>query len=256
MTNGATEIVDLRADEIARRVLHQFGDNSFAVKTTNIGEIIYSVIKGDGNNLSANIAGSNNIGTTEAIVGRATQYLPTTASRLYAVSDSNDDDLNGGSAAQRIEIYGLDSDGNSLVDYCDLSGANNSELTFNSFWRVNRVAVCSVGSYGGSNNGNISVKTEAGTTCAVIPRVGSTKYGSSEDGIYTVPKGYSALIVGGYGFVDGTKTATINFYIRQKADDTTAPYSGARQLVLSVPSIQGEIEIRFDAPIFLPELPI
>jgi hypothetical protein len=255
MTNGATEeLVNLRADEIARRVLHPFADNEFAVHVSSISELVNGTIQRTGANKIVNVQGYKAaVGTSETTIGGVTAWRPIAAYRLYVVSDSNDD-ITTGSGARRVEIDGVDINGNEITDYCYTNAANPSDLTVKSFWRVNQVRVCCVGYYDGSNAGNISVKIEgAGTTIAVIQKNGSVAFGRNTDGTFTVPAGYTAQVIGGNGFVDGNQAATIIMYSNEFANDSTASYQGAKTVQFIAPEVTGPVSVEFKEPVLLPE---
>lgn len=255
MTNGATEdLVNLNPNDIVRRILHPFADNQYAIHTSSIDELINATLQETTTNQIFNLQGYNAaVGTGQAAIGYVTAWRPTQAYRLEVVSDSNNDTENG-TGARRVEIDGLDINGNQITDYVYTNAANASEPTQLEFWRVNSARVCCVGTYDGSNAGNITVRIEgAGGNVAVIQRIGTVAFGQSTTGSFTVPAGMTAQIRGVSIDVAGSQAATINLYTNQYANDVAASYQGAKTIQFIAPEITGQVDIDFRTPLLFSE---
>ena len=144
---------------------------------------------------------------------------PTAAATLTAESSDNTDDKVSGVGAHTVVIYGLDANFQNVQESVTLNGTTPVATTA-SFIRVNRVSVATVGAYGGINTGNISVKH--GTDLLAYVPAG---YGTTQQVIYTVPAGYTAVVESIRIGVESTKIATIIYFGRINAHNVSGNYS-------------------------------
>ena len=107
----------------------------------------------------------------------------TSAETLDVVSTSALD-TGGGTGAQTLEIFGLDSGYNEITEIINLSGTTTVTTT-NSFLRVNRAIVNTAGSTS-VNQGQINISQSVSTT--IMGVVGSL-IGNTLQALYTVPLG-------------------------------------------------------------------
>jgi len=116
--------------------------------------------------------------------------LRSTAAVLELVSSSAADAA-AGTGARTVQVWGLDSLYNELIEVVTLTGTT-PVLTSGLFLRVNSVQVVSAGT-GKSNAGNITIRdASAGTTRSYIV----ADQGRSEVGVFTVPAGHTMLATG------------------------------------------------------------
>jgi hypothetical protein len=153
----------------------------------------------------------------------------TVGSTMVAISDNAADDI-AGLGARKIEIFGLESvTFNKISEVVEMNGTSNTVATTQSFIRINKTRVIETGTYAtttaGANNGNISINPSGGgATQSYIADV-AIDPGASQDFKYTVPNGYTAIVVGVAANIDSTKTGNIIFNVRPDADIITAPFS-------------------------------
>lgn len=101
--------------------------------------------------------------------------FPTGVHRLRVRAGGDAADTIDGAGARTLLISGLDEDWEFSSEMVDLNGANASALTQGLFVRVNMLSVREVGTYGGSNVGQIIVETESGIALAsVTPTAGDS----------------------------------------------------------------------------------
>ena len=130
-------------------------------------------------------------GTTEDIwqAGGILQFL-SSSEIMHIFSTSADDNGNPeGTGAHTITIFGVDSNYNVINETVTLNGTS-LVLTTNSFLRINRMRVNTVGS-GGANAGDITALAPIAATLQAQISVGS---GSTFKSQYTVPDGYTAFL--------------------------------------------------------------
>ena len=146
--------------------------------------------------------------------------FPTTAATL-SIASADTNDTAAGTGARSVTVFGLDADFLDVTETIALSGTT-PVVTTNSFIRVNRVIVSTVGTYGGSNAGVITL-THGGTaaTIAMIPATGTY----TQQLIYTVPANKTFVVTQVNVSVASTKGADILYFVRGSADVVTAPFA-------------------------------
>jgi len=157
-----------------------------------------------------------------------TYTFPTTAYELKISSSSGNDSFTAGSGAKTLTIEGLDANYESVSVTVNMAGSTQVSTTGQTFIRVNKVYVATVGTYG-TNFGTITVGNGYQTVAYILPAAGST-----EQCIYTVPAGKTAYInrftISSYnGISQNAPYSTCNqidFYVRT--------FGGARRLTNSV----------------------
>jgi hypothetical protein len=162
--------------------------------------------------------------------------FPVAAQTLGVVStDANDDD--GDTGARTVLLQGLDSD---LVEIQELVTMNGTSevVTTATFLRLNRAFVVSNGTYGGTNEGDITIdQTTSGDVMGKI----TAGLGQTQKAIYTVPAGYTAYNTKLIFSTDANKSADFQVIIRAlDSDPTTAPFTPWRQIAFQ-PGVKGEV---------------
>jgi hypothetical protein len=153
----------------------------------------------------------------------------TVGTTLTAVSTDASDTLLG-TGARTIEIDGLEAvTFDPITEIIEMDGTTTTVATTQSFIRINKTKVLTAGAYAsttvGANNGNISIIPSGGGAVQSYIADVEIDPGASQDFKYTVPNGYTAIVVGAGANIDSTKTGTMVFTIRPDADIITAPFS-------------------------------
>lgn len=157
------------------------------------------------------------------------------------------DDIAGGSGARRLQLVGIDRDGNPRTEELQLRGATASNPTTEQFIRVNEVYVSEVGAYGGSNAGPILIEATSGERMAYIPA------GRSRDqqAIYSVAKNHTALLRSVDMIVDARSGASFRLVKRVRNRNTSTTVAPYETLWESGPLEQKQYRHPFVSPIVL-----
>ena len=121
--------------------------------------------------------------------GGVLQFLSSAEPMDIASSSANDDGDPAGTGARTVSIYGVDNNYQPLNETITLNGTT-AVTTAQSFLRINRMSVASVGS-NGTNVGDITAT--ASTSATTQAQIGAA-LGSTTKSQYTVPAGYFAFI--------------------------------------------------------------
>jgi len=178
---------------------------------------------------------------------------PTTTETVSLVSSSTADDATPTSStgAQSVTLEGLDGNWDTVSETIDLNGTATVTTTA-TFRRLYRVYIAEVGTYTGSNVGNITcTHTSSGGVLAYVP----AGFGQTHLSMYTVPAGHTAYLRHAHGSVSaGTnKDATLRFWRRLNSDDITQPFSGGARVVHTWEQLQGAVELDFYSMPSFPE---
>ncbi|MBN1549062.1 hypothetical protein JW872_00150 [Candidatus Babeliales bacterium] len=174
---------------------------------------------------------------------------PTTASRVRVAAGGNAADTAGGANAQKIMVVGLDNNFNPISEEITLAGATESSYTTQSFRRIYRAYITSVGTYGATNAGIITIQNETPATLAVIGFSG-IGFGQTLMSMYTVPAGKTMFLSQANAYVASSKTARLIFWKRENAGNTSSPI-GAKRIMLEAYGVQGSAN--FATQIRIPE---
>lgn len=181
---------------------------------------------------------SDSVGTTEAVIaaGSSSPFLAA-ASAVRVRAGGNAADTAGGAGARTLTISGLDGSMMEASETVALAGASASAATTTLFFRVFRAFVGEAGTYATPyNTGDIVVETTGGVELATVKAARA----QTQIAFYTVPAGYTALLLAVAVRVGGTKTCTFRMYQRRDAGTVTAPVQ-ARRLVQEWPGVSGAI---------------
>jgi len=139
--------------------------------------------------------------------------------RVKAGGDAADD--SAGAGARTIRVFGIDDSLNFVSEDITLAGASASASTTTLFWRVCFTTVLQpVGTYGGSNTGNITLEDTSATTNLDIILAGE---GSSSKACYTVPTGKTAYLIGWETHVSSSQAADVRLRSRADLTNTASP---------------------------------
>jgi len=117
---------------------------------------------------------------------------PTAAETLSVVSDDADD-TSAGTGARTIEIQGLDSSWNVLIETVTMNGST-PVVTTGLFLRVYRARVVTAGS-SGTNEGTITFTNTTSSNVIAQISVDNSGFGQTLMACYTVPAGKTAYLI-------------------------------------------------------------
>ena len=175
---------------------------------------------------------------TETYIGTITSLnyqWPTVARRIRVKSGGSINDVLGGSGAWHLQITGLDQNWEQQIEILTLNGALESAWSTNTYLRINKVVVATCGTYNGSNDGNIIIEneTENYELSSVV-----AGHGRSLQSVYTVPKGYSAIIPRAAFMGDHNHIVSVTGWFRQNPQTLTPPYS-ANYIINTIENLKG-----------------
>lgn len=115
--------------------------------------------------------------------------FPSAATTLEAVSSSAND-TSAGTGMRTMIVQGLDANYAEIQESVTMNGTTPVALA-NSYLRLNVAAVTSAGS-GKTNAGTVTIRETGGGTTRGVMEAG---YGNMRQAIYTVPAGYTLMVV-------------------------------------------------------------
>ncbi len=143
--------------------------------------------------------------------------FPQASAVLNVSSTSANDSGTAGTHARQVLITGLDSAFSRQTEVVTLTGTSSAATT-SSFMRVNRVAVISVGAFGNTNEGAITISTTSSDH--VLAYIPATE-GITQQAVYTVASGETAYLNQLNFFPEADKTgADFRGRVRQNGDVT------------------------------------
>lgn len=167
------------------------------------------------------------------------------AVRIKAGGNAADDA--SGIGARSVTIAGLDGNWDRVSETIATAGASASTYTTQTFIRVCKAYVASAGTYGDNNIGAITIENAAADVLAVI----GADNGESATGLYSVPNGFKAFLLGLGLEMESNKVVSAQLLRRENADDVTGPdYSPL--LLISEFGAQGSHHHEYEIP---PEFP-
>ncbi len=136
--------------------------------------------------------------------------------------------------------------GTPVTEVTATSDGTATVTTTQTFRRVFRAYVTEVGTYTGTNEGNITITN---TTSAQVLGYISAGFGQTKLTMYTVPAGYTAYLrhLHGQVTVAANKEADIRLWRRVNADDITQPYTGGKRLIHQWNGLATGVELDFYA---------
>lgn len=185
---------------------------------------------------------------------RTPQVSAATQLRVKA-GDAND--TAAGSGARSVFIQGLNALGEEVSETLVTAGTSASANSTNSYIRLYRAFVASSGTYvsqsAGSHAADIVIENAAGTEDWLTIRATSFPRGQSTVGVYTVPLGYTAYLMG--AVVDSSASKAVDVLVYQRANilETAAPYTAMR-LVREFANIEGTVDLTIATPVKVPQL--
>jgi hypothetical protein len=186
---------------------------------------------------------------------RTPQVSGATALRIKA--GGNAADTANGLGGRAVTLTGIDPTGELISETIATAGALASAPTTKTFIRILSAVVTASGSYATqttpSHVGTITIENAAGTQDWAQISDGSFPRGSSEIGVYTVPKGRSAYVQAIRLESEADKKANIILFQRSNILQTAPPYSGM-SLIAEFPQVSGDVAVDYDPPLAFPQL--
>ena len=203
-----------------------------------------------------NIAcGTSYVPVSDNGVYRTPQAGSATALRIKA--GGNAADTAAGAGARSVRLYGIDSNGDEVVETIATAGASASSATSASFIRLYQAEVASSGTYGtqdaGSHVGNITIENAAGTQDWAQIQLNGFPASVTGIGSLTIPRNHVGLITTVQINVDLTKSTDVLILKRGGILDTVAPYQPIYKVQEFI-GVARSISVQFDTPIKITEL--
>jgi hypothetical protein len=151
----------------------------------------------------------------------------TSAIQMRVKSGGSVDDTVDGDGARGITVIGIDSSLTEISETIVTSGAGVSLPTTARFWRVYRsyVADGAVGTYGGSNVGNIIIEDSGGADNIIQI---SEDEGQSQHGAYSIPAGRTGYLLTVHLTTDASKAADFRLFTREDFTNVLSSMSPKR----------------------------
>ena len=170
------------------------------------------------------LVGENpSVSTAEEViwVGGGSYTFLTTAATLEAIS-TDAADTAAGTGTRTIHVYGLDANFLEIDEVIIMAGLGASAATTQFFIRVNQVLVESVGGYGNTNVGNITIRESGGAGVDVS----IVEAGEGQDGnaIYTIPANKTGYMIDASVTMDAGKDIAVHIKKREDANIIVAPF--------------------------------
>lgn len=175
----------------------------------------------------------DNVPTTLTPITSAGVYqTPTALTSLEMVSTDNTNDKSGGAGALTVRVIGIGTGYAEITEDVTLNGTTAVALS-NQFYRVYRMFVTESGAYANSttpsHNSTITLRVaSAGATWAQINSDASFGLGQSLIACYSGETGYYYSVNPNTISVEGTKTISLFFFMREAFNTTSSPYSPMR----------------------------
>ena len=218
-------------------------DGVSLVRTTNDLDIDICLGRIADHTFVRKFGANSSVSTSEEIIWNNSgtyQGFLTSATAVRVASGGDANDTAAGTGAREVTIVGLDENWEEATEAVATAGGSASGNTTTTFIRVFRAYVSSSGTYGngltGANAGNIVIEDSGGSN--TLAQIG-TGLGQTELAVYTVPASKTLLLRRVEVTVAGNKPATVKFFQRQNADDTSAPVQ-SRRIVQQFDELEGE----------------
>lgn len=187
----------------------------------------------------------------------------TAASQIEVIS-TNAADTSTGAGVRSVEVHGLSDTGADQSEVIDMIGASATTAATLTYRRINKMHNETVGTYGGSHQGNVTCQTNgAGTVLSIMTGVedtvdSSVQYGSGEsgNGYWSVPLGKVAYITRLEVIPDfgaSSKNVDVALYEREGILTVSAPFL-PRRVLWSETGVEFPIQKEFKSHLKIKEL--
>ena len=160
--------------------------------------------------------------------------FPTTAQPVRVAAGGDAADTIAGLGAQVVLVQGLDATWREREEVLILAGASASAYTDMSFLRINRLIVVQTGGYGNTNEGAIAVENSTDTIATV-----EAGKGLSSSSVYTVPGDKRGFYLRSQVFLESSKVASIELFVRENSTVIEAPFTSPL-VAVRLPSVSAE----------------
>lgn len=213
-------------------------------------DFLIEVNKGNiaGHSMVHKFSHNDDVDTAEEDIWHTDGVYPplTTGVQLEFSSSSANDDI-AGSHARKLTMELILDDFTEVIETHDIDGTTTTTAT--NVIRCNRAYVDEVGTYGETNDGNITIRViGAGAIQATI----SAGTGQTHKSHYTIPAGKTGYVLRVSLGVDSTKSCTFYMVKRENPNGLAAPYKARREMHEWI-GVMGEFEETFKADHALPE---
>jgi hypothetical protein len=146
-----------------------------------------------------------------------------TTFRIKAGGNAADDA--SGLGSQSVFIQGISAALTEDINELTSAGASASGNSTTSFWRIHRTWSGPVGTYGGSNTGEIIIEDSAGVADHISIGAGE---GQSQYLAFTIPTGKTGYFVSFHANIETSKSVDLKVWTRANFNDVTTPFSPSR----------------------------
>ena len=211
LVSRSTQVLNKHNDVALRRIVSEPDTDR------NLGYLGYQVAKRKfGKHLSVP-------GTATTIWTAPSNWVPNqNLETIEAVSSLAADGV-AGAGARTIEVTFLDANWEEVTETLTMNGTTPTTPTTVTGYRVLSAKVKDVGTYHGSNLGNITLQTSTSGDVLGYMSIGS---GGTEQTIYTVPAGKTMYITDILVSVGQANSADVGLYNVPSVDDMIAPTQG------------------------------
>jgi hypothetical protein len=180
----------------------------------------------------------------------STYVFPQTAETLQIRAGGNVNDDVAGTGARTLTIEGLNENWLEVIEDLTLAGASASLTTSNLFYRVNKVSIKEVGTYGSDNLGDIVIENSTSNQALAVVEAG---IGNTRQAVYTVPAGKTAWITEIFPSVGSGDSADVKLSEINFADDFTAPFTSIKHYEWGVVEYNGSTPVSLATFLKIPE---
>lgn len=197
--------------------------------------------------ISHRFGANRSVGTTwETICTSGTYQTPPNVVALELISTATEDSITGAGARQ-VLVRGIDVNWDLKEEIIDMNGTTPVPVL--GFRRVFDMRVYTSGTYAtlaaGSHVGTINLREAGnGPIWADIVIDGGFPVGTSEIGCYTVPRGFTAYILGYSVTLEASKLCDVALFFRDKAHVNTGGTYGAMRALNTQRSVSDVLIVR------------
>jgi len=152
----------------------------------------------------------------------ASGAFPSSGSRVNIRAGGNVADSPSGLGARSVTIVGINTDLEEVNEILITAGADASAMSTNTFWRLSRAYLETVGQYSNGNIGDIILENSA-EMLTITAGEGQTQHAA-----YSIPAGKTGFLITVHLTIDAGKAADVRLMTRENFTNVTAPFSPIR----------------------------
>ena len=192
----------------------------------------------------------SNINTTLVDVNNSGNIIfPTTASTIELISTSVNDTIVSGSGARKVTVQGIDDSYDLVSEELILQGTSISAPSSTSFLRVFKATVTEVGTYGGTNEGTITIRISGAGDTLLIIEEGIAK---TESSLFCVPRNQIFRLKNIKINIEGRREFSVRLMKRESYDSSVTSIKPA-QVLWRHNEVRDEYTTNFLSEIVIPE---